>query len=288
MAEPRIAFIGAGNMASSIIGGLVHQGMAPQQIVVSDTSGEALAALQSQVPVAITQENRVAAADADVLVLAVKPQVMQEVATELAPALADRHPVVMSIAAGIDVVSLERWLGGDLPIVRCMPNTPALVQTGATALYATAAVSADQRALADRIMGAVGQVLWVEEEALLDAVTAVSGSGPAYFFLVMEAMQAAGEQLGLSPEQARDLTLQTALGAARMAVRDPAIDASELRRRVTSPGGTTERAVACFEEGGLRDLFLRALTAARDRSVELARELGCDTDPFPANPAVEE
>lgn len=273
MTEPRIAFIGAGNMASSIIGGLVSKGISPQQIIASDPSAEGLAELRAMAPVQTTADNLQAASDADVVVLAIKPQVMRTVAEALAPAIAERRPLVMSIAAGIPVDSLDRWLGGNMPIVRCMPNTPALVKAGATAMYSSAAVQPAQRELADRVMRAVGLVLWVEQEHSLDAVTALSGSGPAYFFLVMEAMQAAGEQLGLSREQARSLTLQTALGAAQMAVTAD-VDTAELRRRVTSPGGTTERAVASFEQDGLRELFVRALTAARDRSAELALELG--------------
>ncbi|HUH37582.1 MAG TPA: pyrroline-5-carboxylate reductase [Spongiibacteraceae bacterium] len=275
MADPRIAFIGAGNMAASIIGGLVAEGFSAQSIAAADPSAESLARIQGVAPVRIATDNHSAVADADVVVLAVKPQVMRTVAEALAPALQARKPLLISIAAGIEVASLARWLGPDLPIVRCMPNTPALVQRGATALYANAAVSAAQRELADRILRAVGIALWVDDEAALDAVTAVSGSGPAYFFLVMEAIQASGEALGLSPEVARQLTLQTALGAAQMAIASD-VDAGELRRRVTSPNGTTERAVASFEDAGLRDIFLRALTACRDRSRELAQELGSE------------
>ncbi|MDY0005533.1 MAG: pyrroline-5-carboxylate reductase [Spongiibacteraceae bacterium] len=275
MADPRIAFIGAGNMAASIIGGLVAEGFSAQSIAAADPSAESLARIQGVAPVRIATDNHSAVADADVVVLAVKPQVMRTVAEALAPALQAGKPLLISIAAGIEVASLARWLGPDLPIVRCMPNTPALVQRGATALYANAAVSAAQRELADRILRAVGIALWVDDEAALDAVTAVSGSGPAYFFLVMEAIQASGEALGLSPEVARQLTLQTALGAAQMAIASD-VDAGELRRRVTSPNGTTERAVASFEDAGLRDIFLRALTACRDRSRELAQELGSE------------
>lgn len=278
MAEPRIAFIGAGNMAASIIGGLVGKDMTASQIIASDPSAQSLANLKALAPVRTTDDNAEAVAGADVVVLAVKPQVMEAVARTLAPALAERRPLLISIAAGIEVAALERWLRQGaaqqrLPIVRCMPNTPALVQCGATGLYANPAVSEEQRELADRIMRAVGMVLWVADEAQLDAVTAVSGSGPAYFFRVMEAMQVAGEALGLSPEQARSLTLQTALGAAQMAVSAD-VGVAELRRRVSSPGGTTERAIASLDESGLEEMFMRALSAARDRSIELARELG--------------
>lgn len=273
MTSPRLAFIGAGNMASALIGGLVKQGFAAQQITASDPYPAMLEKLKAVAPVSVTGDNIAAVANADVVVLAVKPQVMKQVLEPLAATLQAKRPLIISIAAGIEIASIERWLGGALPIVRCMPNTPALVQLGATGLFANAAVSAAQRELADSILRAVGIALWVDSEAQLDAVTAVSGSGPAYFFLVMEAMQAAGEQLGLSSETAKMLTLQTALGAARMAL-DADVDTAELRRRVTSPNGTTERAIASFERDNLREIFVRALTDCRDRSQELARELG--------------
>jgi len=272
VAPPRIAFIGAGNMAGSIIGGLLNRGLPAEHIAVSDPVEAALAALAPR-GVRLAPDNAAAVAGADVVVLAVKPQVMAAVAGELAPALATAAPVVVSIAAGIDCASLQQWLGPDVPVVRCMPNTPALVGAGMAALYAGPGTEDSQRALAEQVMAPTGELLWVEEEALLDAVTAVSGSGPAYFFLVMEAMQAAGEQLGLSPAQARRLVGQTALGAAQMAVGER-VEAAELRRRVTSPGGTTEQAIHCLEQGGLRSLFHRALVAARDRSAELTREFG--------------
>jgi pyrroline-5-carboxylate reductase len=268
-----LAFIGAGNMASALIGGLVKQGFTAQQITAADPYPAMLDKLKSVAPVSVTGDNIAAVSDADVVILAVKPQVMKQVLEPLAATLQQRRPLIISIAAGIEIASIERWLGGALPIVRCMPNTPALVQLGATGLFANAAVSAAQRDLADSILKAVGVALWVDSEAQLDAVTAVSGSGPAYFFLVMEAMQAAGEQLGLSSETAKLLTLQTALGAARMAL-DADVDTAELRRRVTSPNGTTERAIASFERDDLRAIFARALTDCRDRSQELARELG--------------
>lgn len=273
LASPRLAFIGAGNMASALIGGLVKQGFAAQQITASDPYPAMLEKLKSVAPVTLTSDNIAAVSNADVVILAVKPQVMKQVLEPLAETLQQRRPLIISIAAGIEIASIEHWLGGALPIVRCMPNTPALVQLGATGLFANAAVSAAQRELADSILKAVGVALWVDSEAQLDAVTAVSGSGPAYFFLVMEAMQAAGEQLGLSSETAKLLTLQTALGAARMAL-DADVDTAELRRRVTSPNGTTERAIASFERDNLRAIFARALTDCRDRSQELARELG--------------
>ena len=273
MTSPQLAFIGAGNMASALIGGLVKQGFAPARITASDPLPAMLEKLQSVAPVRAIADNIAAIENADVVVLAVKPQVMKPVLQPLAGALQARKPLIISIAAGIEIASIERWLGGNLPIVRCMPNTPALVQIGATGLFANAQVNAAQRNLADSILRAVGIALWVEKESQLDAVTAVSGSGPAYFFLVMEAMQAAGEKLGLPADIAHALTLQTALGAAHMAMSSD-VDAAELRRRVTSPNGTTERAIASFENDNLRGMFERALTACNDRSEQLAKELG--------------
>lgn len=273
MTSPQLAFIGAGNMASALIGGLVKQGFAADRIVATDPLPAALDKLKSVAPVRTTCDNLEAVATADVVVLAVKPQVMKQVLQPLASTLQQRKPLIISIAAGIEIASIARWLGGDLPIVRCMPNTPALVQLGATGLYANAQVSAEQKQLADAILRAVGIALWVDSEAQLDAVTAVSGSGPAYFFLVMEAMRDAGIKLGLSPAVAEQLTLQTALGAARMA-SDSDVDVVELRRRVTSPNGTTERAIASFENDHLRAVFERALAACDARSRELAKELG--------------
>jgi pyrroline-5-carboxylate reductase len=275
MTDSTITFIGAGNMAASIIGGLIAKGYDVNSITASDPFEESLQRLQQTAPVNTTQDNDLAIASADVVVLAVKPQVMKQVAQGISAAVQARKPLIISIAAGIEIISLDKWLGGNLAIVRCMPNTPALVQTGATALYATPQVSEAQRQQADQILKAVGIARWVDDEAQLDAVTAVSGSGPAYFFLVMEAMQAAGEQLGLAPDLARQLTLQTALGSAQMAIESD-VDTAELRRRVTSPGGTTHEAISTFENNGLRELFVQALTAARDRSESLAKEMDQD------------
>ena len=272
MSLPTIAFIGGGNMAASILGGLIASGVDPSRLWASDPNPESLTALQALPPINTTANNADAIAAADIVVLAVKPQIMATVAKAIAPLLADTQPLFISIAAGITSASLDQWLGGKQAIVRCMPNTPALVQTGATALFANNQVSDLQRQQAQHILEAVGIAMWVEQEAELDIVTAISGSGPAYFFLVMEAMQAAGREMGLSAEVAEKLTLQTALGAAKMATQG-GVDAAELRRRVTSPNGTTERALGIFEEGDLRGLFLSALTGAKLRSEELAKEL---------------
>lgn len=259
-------------MASALFGGLIGGGYDPANIVATDTNPACLERA-SRLGITTTDDNVRALQGADVVVLAVKPQVLKAVLEPLRPQLQVQHPLLISIAAGIDLQSLQNWGGADLPIVRCMPNTPALVATGATGLYANAHVSPAQRELAQAILGAVGSTLWLDYEQQLDAVTAVSGSGPAYFFLVMEAMQEAAEALGLDPEAAAALTLQTALGAARMAI-DSDVDVAELRRRVTSPGGTTEQALLTFEQGGLKQLFCEAMTNCARRSAALARELG--------------
>jgi len=271
--KSHITFIGAGNMAGALIGGLLADGVAPDLLTATDPSTEKCQALRAAAGIRTLQDNRAAVADADVVVLAVKPQVLKEVALELADRLQQTRPLVISIAAGIRCASLQAWLGGNIPLVRTMPNTPAMIQAGASVLYATPGVSSSQREQAESLMRAVGLTQWVEDETLMDTVTALSGSGPAYYFLIMEAMEAAAQQLGLAPETARLLTLQTALGAARMALESSDSPAT-LRARVTSPGGTTERAVAALEDGGIRELFQRALRAARDRSVELSDDLG--------------
>ncbi len=268
-----IAFIGGGNMAASLIGGLVADGHDPRRILVSEPDPEKLSRLAARFGIHACGDNDEAVERTDVVVLAVKPQVLEQVARELAEAMKRRRPLVISIAAGIREAHLQSWLGGNLALVRTMPNTPAMIQTGATALHAGKGVSEEQRNLAESILRAVGITCWVDEEQKMDAATALSGSGPAYFFLVMEAMEQAGKELGLPAETARLLTLQTAMGAARMAIESsdgPAI----LRERVTSPGGTTEKALQILEQGGVRELFRQALTGARDRSVELSNLLG--------------
>ena len=270
MQQHKLTFIGAGNMARSLIGGLIADGYDPDRITAADPVEDQRLGVGAQFGIVTHADNAAAAAAADVIILAVKPQAMQEAALGLADVVQTGKPLLISIAAGIRTDDLNAWLGGDVALVRCMPNTPALVQSGATGLFATAAVTASGRDIAESILRAVGITRWIEQESLLDAVTAVSGSGPAYFFLVMEAIQAGAEQLGLEPDTARLLTLQTALGAARMAMESQEAP-GELRRRVTSPGGSTEQAVGVLEEAGLRDDFQRALTAARDRAAELAK-----------------
>lgn len=265
----KITFIGAGNMASSLAGGMIAKGMDPINVTLSDINEQQLQHVRKQLQVNTTRDNINACQKADVVVLAVKPQVMGAVLAPLKELFEQRKPLVMSIAAGITLSQLENWIGADTPIVRCMPNTPALVETGATGLYANANVSQAQREQARSIMGSVGLALWVDNEDQIDAVTAVSGSGPAYFFLVMEAMIEAGKALGLSEQVAKQLTLQTALGSAQMAITSD-VEPDELRRRVTSPGGTTERAIGIMEDKQLRAVFAEALQGAYQRSKELS------------------
>lgn len=272
--QPVIAFIGAGNMARAIIGGLLENGFAAANIWASEPEASRLEDLAAQ-GLNTTTDNHAAVAAADLVVLAVKPQIMQAVVTELAATAQTHRPLFVSIAAGITLEALDRWLGGNAAVVRCMPNTPSLVQTGASGLFANDRVSALQREQATQVLQAVGIALWVQSEAELDAVTAVSGSGPAYYFLMMEAMTAAGVKLGLSEATARNLTLQTALGAARMASSSD-VDAAELRRRVTSPKGTTEQAILTFQAQGLEATVEQAMTACRDRAIEMAEELCTD------------
>ncbi|MFQ5644042.1 MAG: pyrroline-5-carboxylate reductase [Thiogranum sp.] len=273
MKTTRLAFIGAGNMARSLIGGLIADGWDPDSISVADPDSEQLAGIKNRFQVHTDSDNQRVAETAEVVVLAVKPQIIQAVAEDLGDTVQKQAALVISIAAGIRSTDLQRWLGGDCALVRCMPNTPALVQSAATALYPNARVSDAQKDLAETILRAVGLALWVKDEALMDAVTALSGSGPAYIFLLIEALQESGTALGLDEKTARLLALQTAFGAAKMAL-ESSEDAAILRRRVTSPGGTTEKALAVLEAGGIKTLFNDALTAARDRSRELAQQLG--------------
>lgn len=273
MNTQQIGFIGGGNMAASLIGGLVSNGYPADRITVTDLDAEKLAYLSKKFGINNTQDSGMLAANVDILVLAVKPQHMQPVAEAAGLAIEGKKPVVVSIAAGIRVDALDRWLGGDFPIVRCMPNTPALVKTGATGLYASGQVNISQKDQVESLLRAVGVTVWVEDEGELDAVTALSGSGPAYFFMMMEALEAAGIEAGLSQKTAQLLTQETALGAAKMALESTET-AGVLRERVTSPGGTTERALGVMKEQGLSDILQTAVLAAKQRSIELSDELG--------------
>jgi pyrroline-5-carboxylate reductase len=270
---PHIAFIGAGNMACSIVGGLIESGHPASLISAADPYPASLERLRGMAPVNVCADNATAAANADVVIMAVKPQVMADATNSIARAVRARRALVISIAAGVTITSMQARLGPQAAIVRCMPNTPALLGCGASALFANANVSAQQREQAEAILAAVGITCWVPGEDALDAITALSGSGPAYFFLFMEAMIDSACKLGLDRQTATAMTLQTALGAARMALESDT-DLVELRRRVTSPGGTTEWAVKSFEDNGLRKLVADALGAAAARAAAMAREMG--------------
>lgn len=269
----QIAFIGGGNMASSIIGGLIKQGaVSANGIEVAEPNLEQRTHLEKRFGVITHVQNQKAIDGADVVILAVKPQVLKAVVEPLRDLLTAQQPLLISIAAGINLSSLQQWSGCQA-IVRAMPNTPALLGQGATGLCANAGVNQEQRHQADALLRAVGTTSWVKTEPDIDAVTALSGSGPAYFFLLMEAMIAAGEQMGLSKQTATALTLQTALGASQMAL-DADVGVAELRQRVTSPGGTTEQAILSFEQAGFRTIVQDALLAARQQSELLSDKFG--------------
>lgn len=260
----KLAFMGAGNIAQAIIGGLIEGGFNPKDIWAADPSLRQLDKLKSR-RINTTTDNLVAVSKADVIIISVKPDVVESLAREVS-ALASGK-LFISVAAGVTTRSLVSWLGCPT-IIRCMPNTPALLQKGMTGLFATKSVTTENRKVGESILAAVGETRWFEKESDLDAVTAISGSGPAYFFYVIEVMQSAAEQLGLSREASRQLVLQTALGASVMAAKSTEPTA-ELRKRVTSPGGTTEAALRKLIDGGLESLFLEAALAAKNRSEEL-------------------
>ncbi len=268
-ALPPVAFIGGGNMARALIGGLLRGGTAPSQIHVSEPYAPNREGLAAEFGVSTTDDNAAAASKAAVWVLATKPQVLRGVCEALAPLAQSRRPLIVSIAAGITSTQLDRWLGGGSAVVRTMPNTPALLGAGVTGLYATAATTAAQRALADTLLKPAGETVWIADEARMDAVTAVSGSGPAYVFLLAEAMQAAAEAEGLPSDAARTLVVETIAGAARM-LKESGESASTLRQRVTSPNGTTQAALDAFAAGGFAALVGAAVHAARIRGTELS------------------
>lgn len=273
--SPHIAFIGCGNMGASLIGGLVSSGYPADRITGADPDGEKRTLLVNRHRIAAYDDNATAIKDAAAVVLAVKPQTLKDALLPLAGALRHSKAVVISVAAGIRSGTIEGWLGGRAPVVRAMPNTPALIGAGATGLYANPRTSTAQRTLAETILRAVGVTLWLDDESELDAVTVISGSGPAYFFLFIEALEQGGMELGLSATVARQLALQTAYGATRMA-RESEVDPATLRARVTSPGGTTEQAIKYFIDGDLQGLILKAVLAARDRSREISETYGTD------------
>jgi pyrroline-5-carboxylate reductase len=269
----KLAFIGGGNMAAALISGLTKRGVPPDRFMVADPSQDQLDRLARDYGVPAAPDNATAVQGAEVVVLAVKPQQMRSVALGLAPHLGASPPLVVSVAAGIPHASLARWFGGSIPVIRTMPNRPALNGFGATGLYAPASVGAAYRALAENLMAAVSATVWVEHESQMDTVTAVSGSGPAYFFLFMEALEAAAHERGLPTDVAHRLTLETAFGAAQMA-RQSLDSLATLREQVTSKGGTTAAALEVLNRADLRAIVAHAVAAADRRSAELAAEFG--------------
>lgn len=264
-----IAFIGGGNMARSLIGGLIGHGAGAAKIRVAEPVEALRASLAADFGVQVFADAREAAYGADVWVFAVKPQVMREVSESLADIAQRDKPLAVSIAAGITAGQLERWLGGDLPIVRCMPNTPALLGAGVTGLFANPRVPEAGRERSETLLASAGRTVWIDDEALMDAVTGVSGSGPAYVFLLAEAMEAAAIAQGLTADAARVLVQQTILGAARM-LTEASEDPAELRRRVTSPNGTTQAAIETLQGGDFVELVKRAIAAATERGRQLS------------------
>jgi len=267
--ETVVGFIGAGNMAGSIIRGLIDAGKKPESIFVTDIDDKKLQSITAETRVNSAATQKISSL-ADVLILAVKPQVMKSVCQELTNI--DTVQLVISVAAGIKITQMEQWLNSETAIVRCMPNTPALVGEGATGLFANKLVNDHQRTLAQSIMGSVGLTSWMKNEKDMDTVTALSGSGPAYFFLLMEAMQEVAQELGLKKDVAENLICQTAIGASKL-IQQSNDSSLILRKKVTSPGGTTEKAISVFERGNIRGLVRDALIAARDRSIELSEDL---------------
>lgn len=269
----KVAFIGAGNMAMALIGGMINHGASKDDLLAIDLHQGALDACAARFGVATATTADSALQAYDVIVLAVKPQLLRTVAASLAPLL--QRQLVLSIAAGIRLQDLSRWLGNYTRLVRAMPNTPAMIGLGATGLVAHPDVGQADKDMATQVLNAVGITIWVDDEAQIDAVTAVSGSGPAYVFYFIEALQQAGVQMGLNAEQARLLAISTFNGAAQLAVGSSE-PVQLLRERVTSKGGTTAAALAAFEHATVRERIIDGAIAAKVRAAQLGNELGCD------------
>lgn len=276
MDNVNITFIGCGNMGRSLIGGLIRNGYPADLVIGADIDKQKLELAAEQFGIETSNDNKLAIKDADVIVLAVKPQSLKETLLELQHQLVRSKPLLVSIAAGIRLTDITKWSGSDFAVVRVMPNTPALVNSGAAALCSNRFVNPAQGEIAEMIMRSVGVTIWVQDEKLMNTVTALSGSGPAYFFYFMELIEKGAVELGLSNEQARLLTLETALGAAKMALESEH-DLQELRKHVTSPGGTTEAALHVLEKGKLEALISKAMRAAYERSEELGQMFGDKT-----------
>lgn len=279
MTQPRsqIAFIGTGNMAGAIIGGLLHKGFAPEQITGTTRSDDSARRASDSYGIRVITDNDAAIANADVVVLAVKPQMMAATCAAIRDSVQARKPLVVSVAAGLEADTLNQWLGGGLALVRCMPNTPSMVGAGVSGLYANAAVTEAHKTLVNEMFNAVGITHWVTEEADMHTVTAICGSAPAYYYRFTEALIHCATARGMSPEDAQQLASQVALGAARM-MTETTDTPARLREKVTSPGGTTEQALRVFNEQGLDDLMARAVEACVARSESLSSELATQSD----------
>ncbi|MCH7979957.1 MAG: pyrroline-5-carboxylate reductase [Proteobacteria bacterium] len=272
MSNNNLAFIGGGNMTRAIVGGLLESGFGASRVFVSEPVAEARDSLAKDLPgITSSGDNKAIAAAASAVMLSVKPQILPAVCRELRQTLQDTQPLIMSIAAGIRGADIDEWLGGGLSVVRIMPNQPALVRLGVSGLFANQQTSETEKARAAEIMGAVGSVVWVDSEADIDAVTAVSGSGPAYFFLLIDMLKKTAVQMGLKEDVARTLAIETASGAAALAAAETD-DMEVLIERVRSPGGTTAAALDSLDNANIRDIFSTAITSARDRANVLADE----------------
>lgn len=269
----KLGFIGAGSIGASLISGLIKDGYPPHLIYASNIHPEILGHLANQFQIHVDVNNAVIAEACEVLIFTVKPTVLPKIAKQVSEVVNRRRPLVISVVAGIREKNLQNWLQVALPIVRCMPNTPALVGSAASALFANQLVSQAQKELAESILRAVGVCVWLNDEAQLDTVTALSGSGPAYFFYLMECLQNAAIAQGLSVEDARLLTQQTALGAARMALENTQ-DVKVLRQHVTSKGGTTEAGLKVLDAHRFAQMMAEVIAAAKQRSIEIANEMG--------------
>ncbi len=267
-----IGFIGAGNMAYALIKGLLNNGFDANQINISDPNEELLQSRESELKVTTYSDNTSLLSNSDIIFFAVKPQVLSSVCLELKGIVKSKH-LFVSIVAGIRSSDINRWLGGNFALIRTMPNTPALFQTGVTGLFANELVNNEQKSLVSSILFSVGECFWVDEEKLIDAITAISGSGPAYFFLLMQSMTQAGMALGLDEETANSLSIQTAYGASLMANKTGK-DSRTLRAEVTSPNGTTQSAIESFQDQNFEGIVANATRAAYDRARELSNELG--------------
>ncbi len=268
-----ITFIGCGNMSRSLIGGLIANGIKPEKLIATDPDNNQRNAITEQFEISTFADNKEAVANADVILLAVKPQVMHGVVNDIAESIKGTNKLIISIAAGVRLDSIISWLGEQAAVVRVMPNTPALIQAGAAAIVANEHTTDVQKNIAEAMMRSVGTAIWLDSEEQMDAVTALSGSGPAYFFYFMEAMEKAAIEMGLKEEQARLLTIETAVGASKMALMSSS-DPAELRKQVTSPGGTTEQALNTFMQNNMEALVEKAMQAAKQRSIELSKEFG--------------